>query len=203
MLVTQILPLDKKRSRVWLDEEFAFVLYRGELRRFNISEGKELAPEIYNEIMKELLPKRAKLRAMNLLKNHAYSVAQLKNKLRESYYPEELVEEAVDYVDSYGYVDDQRLSEEYIRIHLQDKSRMRIKQDLIRRGISTEIIESAFDNCEEEGFRQDESGQIKELLRKRGFDSGNATAAEWARQYGFLVRRGFSPDLIRSALGDL
>ena len=122
MQVTKLLPLDKKRSRVWLDEEFAFVLYKGELRRFNIREGGELNEKDYIEIVHTLLPKRAKLRAMNLLKSHTYSVKQLEDKLREGFYPEEIISEAIQYVSSYGYLDDLRLCEEYIRVHLAERA---------------------------------------------------------------------------------
>ena len=73
MQVTEIRELDKKRSRVYIDEEFAFVLYRSELRKFCIKEGEEISQEVHDEITRVILPKRAKLRAMNLLKSRQYS----------------------------------------------------------------------------------------------------------------------------------
>ena len=69
MIVTGIEEMTKSRSRVSIDGEFAFVLYKGELRHFHLREGNELREEDYREITTELLPKRAKLRAMNLLAN--------------------------------------------------------------------------------------------------------------------------------------
>lgn len=203
MQVTKILPLDKKRSRVWLDEEFAFVLYKGELRRFNIREGEELFEKDYTEIVNALLPKRAKLRAMNLLKSRTYSVKQLEDKLREGFYPEKIIAGAISYVSSYGYLDDKRLSEEYIRVHLSDKSRMRIKQDLQRKGISSETIREAFEACSDEGFIQDETEQIKNLLRKRKFDPLTCNdRKEFAKQFAYLASKGYSSETVRKALGD-
>ncbi|MCR4616922.1 MAG: recombination regulator RecX [Lachnospiraceae bacterium] len=202
MLVTQILPLDKKRSRIWLDEEFAFVLYKGELRRFNIKEGEELGSESYNEIMNEVLPKRAKLRAMNLLKSHTYTFKQLRDKLSEGLYPAEITELAIEYVASYGYLDDERLAEEYIRIHLSDKSKMRIKQDLLRKGVPADVITKAFENCDDEGFVPDEISQIKKLLEKRKFDPNqNKDPKEKAKQFSYLVSKGYKTDTIRKVLG--
>lgn len=205
MYVTQIQPLDKKRSRVWLDEEFAFVLYKGELRRFKIEEGSEISESDLGIIKSEILPKRAKLRAMNLLKSRSYSVKQLRDKLKEGYYPPEIIDIAIEYVSGYGYLDDLRIAEEYIRIHLTDKSRMRIKQDLIRKGISGDVIEKAFSNCEEEGFEQDEIAQAKKLLEKKGYDSENISKitdrAELARLGNFLLRKGFSTETVRAAMG--
>ena len=46
MIVSGITPADKRRSKVYLDGSFAFVLYNGEIKRFHIEEGEELAQEM-------------------------------------------------------------------------------------------------------------------------------------------------------------
>ena len=51
MLVTQVTELSKSRSKVYIDQEFAFVLYKGELRLYHIKESEELRPEDYRTIM--------------------------------------------------------------------------------------------------------------------------------------------------------
>ncbi len=201
MLVTKIIPIDKKRSRIWLDAEFAFVLYNGELRQFKIEEGGTLSEAGYKNIMEEVLPKRAKLRAMNLLKSRTYSVKQLRDKLAEGCYPGSIIDIAIDYVASYGYLNDLRIAEEYIRIHLDDKTKVRIKQDLSRKGISHDDIEKAFANAEEEGFTQDELAQAKKLLSKRGYDPEKCSdRKELARFYAYLMRKGFSSETVKAAL---
>lgn len=207
MVVTGVQPLDNKRSRVWLDGEFAFVLYKGELRTFKVEEGKELKENEYNEIVKVILPKRAKLRAMNLLKSRTYSVKQLRDKLAAGEYPVSIIDEALEYVAGYGYTDDLRLSEEYVRIHITAKSRQRIIQDLMRKGIDRDTINKAFENCAEYGFEQNETAMAVSLLKKRRFDpnaeydSAEERAKAYARQYAFLARKGYSSSVIRSAMG--
>ena len=69
MTVTAIREITKSRVLVSVDETFAFVLYKGELRSYGLKEGQEITEEAYRDIMENLLPRRAKLRAMNLLKN--------------------------------------------------------------------------------------------------------------------------------------
>ena len=41
MIVTDIVEFDKKRKKVYIDGEFAFVLYSGELRDYDIKKDKE------------------------------------------------------------------------------------------------------------------------------------------------------------------
>lgn len=200
MVVTGIEEFTKSRSRISIDGEFAFVLYKGELRRFHLQEGKELEEKDYETIMTEILPKRAKLRAMNLLLKKNYTTAQLRAKLEEGGYPEEVLGEALDYVASFHYIDDLRYAVDFILCHQDDRSRMRMEQDLRVKGLPKEVVEQAFLKWEEEGGGQDEGKMIRELLRKRGFDPENCTQAEIKREYGFLMRKGFSADAVWNAL---
>ena len=108
MLVTQVTELSKSRSKVYIDQEFAFVLYKGELRLYHIKEGQQLSEEDYRTIMQEVLPKRAKLRAMNLLQGREYTTAQLRTKLQQGFYPTEIIEQAIAYVAGFHYIDDLR-----------------------------------------------------------------------------------------------
>ena len=97
--------------------ELAFVLYKGELRLFHVKVGEELTEKAYRQIIDELLPKRAKSRAMNLLKDRDYTVSQLREKLVQGFYPEEAIEEAITYVESFHYLDDLRYAGNYIAFH--------------------------------------------------------------------------------------
>ena len=114
MTVTKITEISKSKLKITIDEEFAFVLYKGELHHYRLQEGEEISDEVYSEIMEEILPKRAKLRAMNLLKARAYTVKQLTDKLREGGYPESIIEDAISYVISYGYLNDRFYAADYI-----------------------------------------------------------------------------------------
>lgn len=202
MRVTRIEELTKSRSRVYIEEQFAFVLYKGELRSYHIEEGTELAPGDYGVIMGQVLPKRAKLRAMNLLKGREYTTKQLHDKLKDGGYPEPVIEEALAYVAGFRYTDDLRYAVAYITGHEDSRSRRRIEQDLMGKGIDPDTMGRAWREWEEQGGKQDEQAMIRELLRKRGFDPETADSKEIQRQGAFLMRRGFSGESVRKALFD-
>ena len=48
MLVTKVEPVTKTKYRVELDQQFAFVLYKGELAKFSIREMEEIPEEHKN-----------------------------------------------------------------------------------------------------------------------------------------------------------
>lgn len=197
MVVTDIVEYTKSRYKIYIEREFAFVLYKGELRLYGVTKDKELANESYEQIMKEVLPKRAKLRSMNLLKSRDYTRKQLGDKLRSGFYPETVIEEALDYVATYRYIDDDRYALSYIRYHSESKSRKSLNTALLQKGIDKETLNRAWTAWEEEGNRQNEAEQIKKLLEKRKFDCKAADPKEVQRTYAFLMRKGFSPEMIR------
>ena len=199
MRITDVVELDKKRSKVFIDGEFAFVLYKGELRDFGIKTGADLGQETYEEITGTVLSKRAKLRAMNLLQKKDYTEKQLRDKLKEGLYPSDLVDEAIEYVKSYKYLDDDRFARDYITYHMSLRSRNRILQDLTGKGISKDQILSIMEEIygQEESDVEDE--QIQKLLLKKHYDN-EMDYKEKQKLMAFLVRRGYSLDKVKRAM---
>lgn len=200
MKVTALEELSASRSKVYIDGEFAFVLYRGEVRRYGLCAGGEISREDYDEILRETLSKRAKLRAMNLLAKRGYTERQLCEKLKAGYYPDGVIREALAYVAGFHYTDDLRIACDYILSHEATRSRRRIEQDLLRRGINQATLEQAWARWEEQGGSQDEAAMIKEILRKRGYEADRAEIRERRKTYIFLLGKGFSSEAARKAL---
>ena len=200
MLVTQITGITRGRYRIYIEEKPAFVLYRGEVNRLGIREGEAVSEECLQEIQEEILPGRAKRRAMYLLQSRDYTESGLREKLRDGDYPENCIEEALAYVKSFGYVDDCRYARDFIVYNMDRKSRTRIEQDLMRKGVTKETIRVVFEELEEEGTRQDEDVMIRRLLEKKKYDPKTATRQDKQRMYAFLYRRGFHAEAINRAL---
>ncbi len=199
MLVTEIEDISKKQSRIHIDHSFSFVLYKGELRQYGIAEGEELPQETCNKILGELLPRRAKLRAMNLLQLRDYTEKQLRDKLLGGGYPESVADQAVEYVKSFRYIDDLRYAGDYLAAFAGRKSLRRMEQDLQQRGVSKDIIEQAAADWQQDGG-QDEFRMACALLEKKHYDKDSCDRKQQQRLYNFLAYRGFSGEIIRKAL---
>lgn len=200
MIITEITGITKSRYRIVLDDGSSFVVYRGELQRFHMKQGEELSQEAYICLFQEILPKRAKLRCMNLLKTRDYTQKQLEDKLYQGDYPEKIVREAVEYVSSYGYIDDSRYARSYIEYHMESRSRTRIENDLLKKGISKEIITRSFDELKDNGMEMDEFTMAQKLLQKKNYHAETAGYAEKQKMYGFLYRKGFQSNVISRVL---
>ncbi|MBE5831621.1 MAG: regulatory protein RecX [Butyrivibrio sp.] len=203
MIVTDVIELDKKRSKVFLDGEFAFVLYKGELRDYKIKVGSDLSLNTYDEITGTVLSKRVKLRAMNLLQKKDYTEKQLRDKLIEGLYPDNLVDEAINYVKSYKYLDDERYTRDYITYHMSMRSRNRIIQDLVQKGIKKDflmpIVEEIYEEAGGDADTDVELEQIQKLLIKKHYDK-DMEYKDKQKIMAFLMRRGYSMDKIKRAM---
>ena len=196
MIVTDITELSKSKYKIFIDDEFPFVLYKGELRQYGIKKDEQINKETYDEIITKVIKKRAKLRAMHLLEKRPYSERDMKNKLKENLYDDESIDEAIDYLKSFGYIDDHAYASQYIDTYTQNRSARRIEQDLMKKGISKDVIEEVLDRKRDEGELGDEESMIRNLLKKRGFDPESADSKTIAKNVRFLYQKGFSAETI-------
>lgn len=199
MYVTKIEPVTKAKYKVFLDEQFAFVLYKGELSRYKIQEDAHLSEDTIQEIKKEILEKRAKLRAMHLLERMDRTEAELYDKLKRDLYPEDIIEIAMRYMKSFGYLGDVGYAKRFVESRQGSKSKLEIKMSLLQKGVSKEIISEVLEVYYHE---QDESVAIQKLLEKKRFMAETATEEEKRKIYGYLMRKGFSYEDVRRAIRD-
>ncbi len=197
MLVTKVESVTKTKYRVELDQQFAFVLYKGELAKFGIREMEEIPEEQYEKIRTEVILKRAKLRAMHLLTDMARTESGLREKLKQGMYPEDLIDAAIDYVKSFGYLDDNRYAEQFVESRKGSKSKQEIRALLLQKGIRKEKIDRALEKCWQE---EDSAEAIRALIRKKRVDLSQASEQEIQRLYAFFGRKGFRFEDVRQVI---
>ena len=76
MIITEILPLGAKKSKVLTDEDFAFSLYRGEVKKMELEVGRELTADFLRTELYPLLIRRSRERLLYLLKQRDYTEAE-------------------------------------------------------------------------------------------------------------------------------
>ena len=197
MTVTRIEPCGKTRYRIHLDGEPAFILYKGEMKTLGIREGESISSDTLETIYSGILYRRARLRAMHLLEDMDRTETGLREKLCQGEYPEEVVEKAIAYVRSFGYLNDVRYAENFILSRQDVKSRREIEALLIKRGVAREDIAQAFADCYTE---QEELEAVRNIHRKKRVDPDSADSLQLRKIYGYLARKGFRYETIRQVI---
>lgn len=188
ILDIQLIPRKKNKYKVHLQGGMDLVLYKREVKTYGLEAGEELSEEAYQRILEETLIPRAKRRAMHLLEKQDRTRKNLEDKLRESDYPQIAIDAAIAYVESFHYIDDERYARSYVHFHQEGKSKRRIQQDLMQKGIDRDVIALVL----EEEYETSEEDMIRDLLRKKHYDPESADAKERSKMYRFLAGRGFS-----------
>ncbi len=192
MIVTGLEPCGKNKVKVYIEEEYYFMLYNREIYRYGLKVDKEISDLIVKELSDHMV-KRAKQKVMALLKSMNRTEAELRSKLALSGYREAAIDEAIEYVKNYHYIDDSRYAASYIRLKKQSKSRRQIIGELKQKGVSDEEIEEAlgaeYDNEEE---------AIKKEILKKAKDIDSLSREEKQKLAAKLYRKGYGMDLIKS-----
>ena len=201
MIVTRIEPYNKTKSKIYIDYEFAFVLYKGEIHKMHIVQDMEMSDELYSEIMNNVLIKRGRIYAMNILQKQDKTEHDLRKKLKDAFYPEEIINDAIDYVKGFKYIDDVRYSVAYINMSLNRMSKAEIVNKLSQKGVSKYDIETAFSEFEEyenECIEDKEIELIIKLIHKK-FPEEQPEYEDKMRLFASLYRKGFSTSRIEKA----
>lgn len=144
----------------------------------------------------------ARRKAMRLLEHMDRTERGLREKLRQTGFSPRAVDYALAYVESYGYIDDERYARTYIAYRMDTKSRQKIIQELIGKGIDKETAESAWE--EEAALNMpDEREILYRTVEKKYSPDTELDEKEMRRLQGYLVRRGFSYSDIKSVLEDM
>ncbi len=194
MIVTRLESVGKKQVRIFFDEERYCLLYLNEIRRLGWKEEQEIFQDDFQEL-NEILLHRAKLKAMSLLKYKDRTKRELTDRLLRLEFPEFIVDGAVSYVESYGYINDEEYVRRYMEYRAASKSRLQIRQELMQKGIPSELTEKLWDE-----YEYQEEDILEEQMKKRIRQKGSITEDNFQKNYAYFARKGFSSNQILQLL---
>jgi regulatory protein len=200
LLVTDITVGHRGKLRVFLDGEFAFALYSGEVRHYGLEAGRVIPVETYQEIYGTILPRRARNRALHLLAKRSYTETELERKLAQGEYPSDIIAATLKRLKIQGFIDDRQYARDYIDYHLHERSHRQLLHDLQVKGITHEITDVIYSELSGGGGEGFEIRQIVHWLEKKKFDKNNADFREKQRIFAFLCRKGFEIATIKRVL---
>jgi len=139
--------------------------------------------------------------AFFLLKFRLRSENELAQRLKLKKIPEETIKEVVSFLKEKRFIDDNVFARAWINSRLKRPLGLRrIKQELRQKGVDKEIIEAQTAKLEDYAEVEIVSDLAKgRLNRLKGIEQVSAKR----RVYAFLLRRGFSPEVVIATLNQL
>ncbi len=157
---------------------------------------------------KEINPEKARPktfdRAVNLLTYKARSIKELRERLLEKDWTnKEIVEEVIEKLKSYGYLNDETFAKNFATAKLREKpiGKRVLRQKLSLKKLDKETIDAIIDQTFEE---TDESEIIERAIAKRLRIKGKPETREDTKKFfDYLLRQGFSFDLVRDKMREI
>lgn len=143
-------------------------------------------------------------RAVNLLAFKPRSVAELRTRLLEKDWTNaEIVESVLDKLKEYNYINDEQFAKSFAASKIRQKpiGKRVLKQKLALKKLDKETVETTLENIFEE---TPEAEIIERAIEKRLRIKGKPATREDAKKfYDYLLRQGFSYDLVSSKMREI
>lgn len=139
--------------------------------------------------------------AFFLLKFRLRSADELAQRLRLKKIPEETIKEVLSFLKEKDFIDDNIFARAWLNSRLKRPLGIRrIRQELRQKGVDKEIIEQEVARVKDYSEAETVLGLAKERLSKlKGIEADVAKR----RLYAYLLRRGFSPEIVIDTLNQL
>lgn len=205
MVVTSLEDFEKSQIKVVIDHSYTFNLYQKEVDHFKLCEGMEISQEVLENILLDTVYRRAKQKALSLLKFMDRTEQELRDKLADAGYTKDIINRTIAYVMEYGYLDNERFAANYIRTRMNKKSKLAIKTELLQKGISKDIVDQAMEQEYEkfenrEGEEDAELTAIRKAVEKKTKSSEDLTPEMKKKIMASLYRKGFDISKIRQVI---
>ena len=142
---------------------------------------------------------QARKKALQLLEYKDRTVKGLSDRLRQAGFSDEAVRDAVCYMASFGYLNDERYAENYIRFHHAGSSRKKLTAQLSRLGVDIHTVAQAWETVMLDESH-DERAQLRHLMEKKYGSKPTSDPVELRRRIGYFARRGFEYEDIMAVL---
>ena len=201
MIVTAVIPDARREGRlaVLVDGQPAAIVSLDDIERLNLHVGATIDPAALSEADADCALYD---RALRLLAARSRSAAEIRRRLRRDGAVADRIERVIGALVSRGFLDDAAHARAVTRSRVRGRgtSARRIEQELRRQGVPADVATEAIGEVfADESI--DEATVALTVARKRAALLADLPApVQRRRLYGFLARRGYSPDIVRAAV---
>lgn len=188
---------DKKdKIHIYADDEYRLTVDETYWLSLGIKEKSEIDGEEFIELEAGILKRRAFNKGLDLLATREHSRREIIDKLTQRGYDRELAAETADRLSEYGYLSDERFASLFAR-ELKERKKLgkvRIRQELLRKGIDRDIIENVLSETEENPVKE-----ICEILERK-YPHFSEDEKNRNRAINALLRYGYRIHDIKNAM---
>lgn len=185
---------DKNRVNLYLDGKFFCGLELETVVKNGIKVGTIITEEKLENIQLESEKQTAYQKVLKLISTRYKTQKEVEKYLYDKGYVASIVYFVIEKLNEYHYIDDERYVMSYINSHKNNCGKLKMKQQLLQKGVKESIINNAF---EDETFEQVE--EIKRLAQKY-MKNKEDTKENYIKLFKYLLNKGFEYEEIKNVL---
>lgn len=190
MIITDIKQnRSNKKFSIFVDEDFVFSITDVDVLYYKLEIGEGISPQKLEKIKEEVVLAKAKEKASDFISYKQRTEKEVRDKLADEEYTEDVIEEVVSVLIKYKYIDDEKYAENYIKTKSNYGS-LRLKYELKQKGVSAEIISQATQGLDQEEI-------IVGLFQKKLKGDLPEDYKEKRKAFEYVIRRGFEYDAVQ------
>ncbi len=184
-----------KKIHLLIDDEYQITTDIDFWAENFIKDGTEIDDDEWQELVDKINYKKAVNKCFDLLSRRDHSVKELKTKLLRTV-DEDNAQRAIDRMLELGYLDDEKYAQNLLKHLIEDKkmSRAFIKQEMFKRGVSSDIVSNLLEDIEIDNV----SSVVDLILTKYSTKINQENGVE--KVIAALMRKGFSYSDIKEAI---
>lgn len=194
----------KPLYHLYADDVLLLTITEETLLHFLLSKGKELSEQKLEEIHRFDQIQQCVQQALRYLSRRGHFVLELKRKLRNKGFRDDIIEQALKYLQGKNYLNDDQLTAQFVHdgIHLKKYGPLLLKKKLFEKGVAADIIER---HVQQAYPLQKQEELARQLLEKklRSLPPDLPPVRRNQKIAAFLQQRGFSWNVIQSVLNEL
>lgn len=193
MIITNISPQVKNPNRVniSIDGKYSFSLTYSQVVDLKIKVGLELDESKLHSLKKESDYGKLYFRTLEYCLVRPRSIKEVSDYLYRKKVDEAEKTKLIDNLIKHRYLDDEKFARFWVENRMVKKgtSKKRLKMELLKKGVSSEVVDSTFDSSQ-----RDEIEELKKVLRRK------KNRYERDKLMAYLVRQGFSYQDVKDAI---
>lgn len=189
------------RRSIFVDGEFVVGANEEVIVALNLRVGQAFDTEQLAAVVRKESTRKARESALRLLGYRDRTRSEIRKRLVGNDFPEDIVDEVVDYLSRAGLLDDGKFSRDWVKSRTLSKpmGRTRLAWELRAKGVDEPKVEEALEALDENAEYQ----MALSLARKKAEKSDAGDPSFRDKTASFLRRRGFGWDAIARALDEV
>lgn len=196
-IITKIEVQKRRKDKVnlFLDEVFRCSLTAESVVRARLAVGQELTEEDLQEILLTSESEIAFNKACDYLSRAMKTGKEMRTYLTGKGFDGAVVDNVLEKLSSYRYIDDQLYASSYLKQSLADKGAVRIKQEMSQKGIEKHLIENVLAEVDKSDYEESAYKIAAKYMRNK-----DTTQENLVRLQRYLLSRGYEYDTVYAVL---